>query len=88
MEQPGLQILPKIILSEFKRLSTIMVMSTGANVLLMTKNMALAYISGLMARHISDSGKMVLFKAMEYKKIQRETFYGLIGKTGRDKVSD
>jgi hypothetical protein len=62
-----MQISPKIILSEFKRIITITVMSSGANVLLMTKIMVSAYISGLMARHISDSGKMILFKAMEYK---------------------
>ena len=62
-----MQISPKIILSEFKRLITITVMSSGANVLLMTKTMVLAYISGLMARHISDNGKMILCKATEYK---------------------
>ena len=60
-----MQISPKIILSEFKRLSTITVMSSGANILLMTKSMVLAYISGLMVRHTSDNGKIILFKAME-----------------------
>ena len=83
-----MQISPKQILSEFKRPSTKTVISTGANVLLMTKGMVLAYINGLMARHTLDNGKMILCKAMEYKNHQRDQLFGLIGKTGRDKVSD
>jgi hypothetical protein len=54
----------------------------------MTKGMVLAYINGLMARHILDNGKIILCKAMEYKNHQRDQLFGLIGKTGRDKVSD
>jgi hypothetical protein len=60
-----MQISPKKILSEFKRLFTKTVMSSGANVLLMTKRMVLAYLSGLMVHLTSDNGKITQEKVME-----------------------
>jgi len=66
MERIGKQISPKIILSEFKRISTKTVVSSGANFLLITKSMVLAFVNGVMARRTSDNGKIIKFKAMEY----------------------
>ncbi len=66
MERIGKQISPKIILSEFKRISTKTVVSSGANFLLITKSMVLAFVNGVMARRTSDNGIIIKFKAMEY----------------------
>ncbi len=65
MERFGKQISPKIILSEFKRISTKTVVSSGANFLLTTKSMVLAFVNGVMAQRTSDNGKIIKFKAME-----------------------
>ncbi len=69
MERLGFKISrisPKIILTLFKRKSTITEISSGDKAQLMTKLTASEYISGLMVYHTLVNGKIIQKKAMEY----------------------